>query len=85
MGVNPFFEDVFYGNASREAGERACIEVHLFQVFQPLAHGEDTARLIPHARLEVIEGMGHDLPHKLMPQMVSVVAEFCHAQERQGR
>lgn len=48
----------------------------------PLAHGEDTAKLIPHARLEVIEGMGHDLPEALMPHMISVVAEFCHAQER---
>ncbi|UUZ48900.1 alpha/beta hydrolase [Massilia sp. B-10] len=27
----------------------------------PLACGQDTARLIPGARIEIIEGMGHDL------------------------
>ena len=48
----------------------------------PLAHGEDTARLIPHARLEVIEGMGHDLPPALMPRFVRLIVDFCHEQDR---
>lgn len=49
----------------------------------PVAHGEDTARLIPHAELEVIAGMGHDLPDALMPRIVERVSAFCHQQDRQ--
>jgi pimeloyl-ACP methyl ester carboxylesterase len=48
----------------------------------PVEHGEDTARLIPHAELEIIEGMGHDLPPALMPQMVGIISRFCHHKER---
>ena len=33
----------------------------------PLACGEDTARRIPGARIEVMPGMGHDLPEPLLP------------------
>ncbi|NIB42583.1 alpha/beta fold hydrolase [Pseudomaricurvus alkylphenolicus] len=36
----------------------------------PLAHGEHTARLIPNARMEVIEGMAHNLPLEVVPQLV---------------
>lgn len=35
----------------------------------PLAHGEDCARKIPGARFEIIEGMGHDLPHSVLPRL----------------
>ena len=48
----------------------------------PVAHGQDTAQLIPHSELEIIEGMGHDLPPALMPRMVDMVSGFCHRKER---
>jgi pimeloyl-ACP methyl ester carboxylesterase len=39
----------------------------------PLACGEDTAAQIPDARLEVIEGMGHDLPVQLNERMLALI------------
>ncbi len=42
----------------------------------PLAAGEDTAALIPGASLKVIDGMGHDLPAALVPEMLDVVTGF---------
>ena len=42
--------------------------------------GRATAKAIPGARLELIEGMGHDLPRELWPQIVDGIAE----QRRQG-
>ncbi|TNE38629.1 MAG: alpha/beta hydrolase [Alphaproteobacteria bacterium] len=41
----------------------------------PLAHGEDTAHKIPGARLEVIEGMGHDLPLKLSARISELITD----------
>lgn len=41
--------------------------------------GEDTARLIPGARLELIPGMGHDLPGPLIPQIANLIAEHARA------
>ena len=41
----------------------------------PVAHGRDTAEKIPGAKLEIIEGMGHDLPLALLPRLVSLVAD----------
>jgi pimeloyl-ACP methyl ester carboxylesterase len=40
----------------------------------PLAAGQDTAALVPGARLEVIAGMGHDLPPVLMPKIAEMIA-----------
>jgi len=40
--------------------------------------GRATARAIPGARLELIEGMGHDLPAALWPRLVELIAR--HAQ-----
>ena len=43
----------------------------------PLVHpsgGRATARAIPGARLEMIEGMGHDLPRQLWPDFVEKIA-----------
>ena len=37
--------------------------------------GKATAAAIPGARLELIEGMGHDLPRKLWPRFVDLIAE----------
>jgi pimeloyl-ACP methyl ester carboxylesterase len=39
----------------------------------PLACGIDTARLVPGARLEVIEGMGHDLPAQLIERLLALI------------
>jgi len=36
--------------------------------------GRATARAVPGARLEMIEGMGHDLPRQLWPEMVEKIA-----------
>jgi pimeloyl-ACP methyl ester carboxylesterase len=45
----------------------------------PLAGGIDTARHIRGARLEVINGMGHDLPAPLLPHFVQLIGN--HADE----
>lgn len=39
----------------------------------PLAAGEDTAAAIPGAKLEVIRGMGHDLPAGLVPVLGELI------------
>ena len=39
----------------------------------PLACGEDTAAQVPGACLEVIEGMGHDLPLQLNERMLALI------------
>ena len=41
----------------------------------PLPGGEDTARRIAGARLLVIDGMGHDLPAALVPQLLPLLLE----------
>lgn len=41
--------------------------------------GRATAKAIPGARLELIEGMGHDLPAGLWPRLVRLIAEQAHA------
>jgi pimeloyl-ACP methyl ester carboxylesterase len=40
----------------------------------PLAHGKRMAAHVPGARLMVIEGMGHSIEPKLVPEMVAVIA-----------
>ena len=41
----------------------------------PLSGGQDTAASIPGARLEVFEGMGHDLPKPLIEPMLDLIAQ----------
>jgi pimeloyl-ACP methyl ester carboxylesterase len=48
----------------------------------PLACGADTARLVPGARLEVIEGMGHDLPSQLVERLVALIGAHAHGKMR---
>jgi pimeloyl-ACP methyl ester carboxylesterase len=45
----------------------------------PQHGGEATAAAIPDAKLLIIEGMGHDLPAPLWPQLVEAIAE--HARQ----
>ena len=42
----------------------------------PAAAGRDTAAVIPGARLEIIEGMGHNIPETLAPRIVEIVIDF---------
>ena len=39
----------------------------------PVSGGYDLVRHIPGARLEIIEGMGHDLPHQLLPTFTKLI------------
>jgi pimeloyl-ACP methyl ester carboxylesterase len=40
-----------------------------------LASGLRSARLIPHANVELISGMGHDLPEALVPKLLELVID----------
>lgn len=44
----------------------------------PFAAGEETAALIPEAELWAIDGLGHQLPMKLMSQYGQRIALHCH-------
>ena len=51
----------------------------------PLLHpagGRDTAANIPGAKLEIIEGMGHDLPIMLVPRLVELIASHIDKTQR---
>lgn len=41
----------------------------------PLAGGEDTAKHVPGARLQIIDGMGHSFPVELWPRIIDLIAE----------
>jgi len=41
----------------------------------PVEHGVDTARHVPGAALEIIDGMGHDLPPPLDATLTSLIAD----------
>jgi pimeloyl-ACP methyl ester carboxylesterase len=41
----------------------------------PVAAAHDLARKIPHARLRIIDGMGHDLPPGVLPMLVASIEE----------
>ena len=43
------------------------------------AGGERTAELIPGARFELIDGMGHDYPPEVWPRWVELVTTHAHA------
>jgi pimeloyl-ACP methyl ester carboxylesterase len=42
----------------------------------PMDGGVDTAKSVPGAKLELIEGMGHDLPVELCPRYVELIADL---------
>jgi pimeloyl-ACP methyl ester carboxylesterase len=41
--------------------------------------GRATARAIPGARLEMIEGLGHDLPRQVWPRIIDAISDQAHA------
>lgn len=45
----------------------------------PVAAAHHLARVIPHARLEIIERMGHDLPAWAMPRLVDSIDRHCRS------
>ncbi len=45
----------------------------------PVDGGVDTAKHIPGAKLELIDGYGHDLPLQLLPRFAQMVDEFIRA------
>ncbi|MFL6676057.1 MAG: alpha/beta fold hydrolase [Massilia sp.] len=44
----------------------------------PPACGIDTASSVPGARLEIIEGMGHDLPAQLLERLIALIDAHAH-------
>lgn len=44
----------------------------------PLSGGQDTAKHVRGAKLLVIDGMGHDLPNALLPQLASAILQHCN-------
>ncbi|MFT6163883.1 MAG: pimeloyl-ACP methyl ester carboxylesterase [Zhongshania aliphaticivorans] len=44
----------------------------------PVNGGIDTAKHIPGARLELFDGMGHDLPVPLLPKFVALISAHSH-------
>lgn len=69
---------------SRLAGVRApTLVVHGLDdtLVQP-SGGEATAAAIPGARLELVEGMGHDLPLPLLPHVVDLLVTHVRDAER---
>ena len=46
----------------------------------PIEAGRDTARLVPGAVMEEIEGMGHDFPAALNATLVQLIASHCRDQ-----
>ncbi|MES1924060.1 alpha/beta hydrolase [Salinisphaera sp. T31B1] len=47
----------------------------------PVKHGRHTAKVMPDARYEEIEGMGHDLPPRLLPYFVTLITELVESSE----
>ena len=41
----------------------------------PVQGGIDTAQAIPGAQLMIIEGMGHDLPPVIWPQVIEAISK----------
>jgi pimeloyl-ACP methyl ester carboxylesterase len=40
----------------------------------PVENGRGTAAAIPGARLEIVDGMGHELPRRVWPRLVEAIA-----------
>ncbi|MBQ9241063.1 MAG: alpha/beta hydrolase [Duodenibacillus sp.] len=69
------------GNRSRQLQQLATPTLVIHGTADPLLPvqaGREIARLIPGARLEVFEGMGHDLPKRCQKQIAGLIAEHCY-------
>lgn len=42
----------------------------------PVGHGQALAEQIPNARLQLIEGLGHELPNGFVPQLLQILTAF---------
>lgn len=47
----------------------------------PAAHGRDIAKAIANAKFELIEGLGHDLPNPLVPQISRLFITHFHSSQ----
>jgi len=66
------------GNRTRELNLITCPTLVIHgrdDKLLPAAGGEATARVIAGSRLELIDGMGHDLPAELWPRFADLIAE----------
>ena len=45
----------------------------------PIAAGHEQAKLIPKAKLEVLQHMGHDLPAPLLPRIATLISQHAQA------
>jgi pimeloyl-ACP methyl ester carboxylesterase len=50
----------------------------------PVEAGKDSARNIPGARLEIIDGMAHDLPKKFLPRITALIVDHARAAEKKA-
>lgn len=50
--------------------------------FMPVEGGRETARLIPDSKLLIIEGMGHDLPKGVWPEVTTAITAHILAVRR---
>jgi pimeloyl-ACP methyl ester carboxylesterase len=48
----------------------------------PVEAGRDSARNIEGSRLEIIEGMAHDLPKKFLPRLSALIVDHARAAEK---
>lgn len=48
----------------------------------PLEGGKDSARNIAGSRLEIIEGMAHDLPKKFLPRITALIVDHAKSAEK---
>jgi pimeloyl-ACP methyl ester carboxylesterase len=49
----------------------------------PLAGGIDTANHVPGAKLEIIDGMGHNFPVELWPQIIGLITDHAAQSDTQ--
>jgi len=51
----------------------------------PVAAGKHTAEVIPGAKLEIVPGMGHDLPPGLVTRLTGLIIDHCRKVDARGR
>ena len=51
----------------------------------PVAAGKHTAQAIPGAKLEIVPGMGHDLPPGLVATLSGLILDHCRAVDARAR